>query len=116
MIRKEHFALEAHPSAATLYMDGAISVPSLLRAMRRCDALPTGVWVLRVELSAASPLDQGTQRVLWHSLRRWREARGGITRISAPPGTHDSVTEALQSPCRTMTRRAHFARMLTQRR
>jgi hypothetical protein len=116
MIRNEQLILEAHPGGATLYMVGAISVPGLLRAMKRCEALPPGVWVLRVELSAAEPLDQGTQRVLWHSLRRWREVRGGVTRVSAPPGAHDSVTEALQTPCRIMTRRAHLARMLTQRR
>jgi ABC-type transporter Mla MlaB component len=116
MIRNEQLILEAHPGGATLYVAGAISVPALLRAMERCEALPPDVWVLRVELSAAEPLDQGTQRVLWHSLRRWREKRGGVTRVSAPPGTHDSVTEALRAPCRTMTRRAHLARMLTQQR
>lgn len=116
MIRKEYFSLEASPCAATLYMSGAVSVPALLGALRHCEALPAGVWVLRVDLTAADALDQGTQRVLWHSLRRWRELRGGITRITAPTGSHDTVTEALHAPCRTMTRRAHLARMLTRRR
>ena len=112
----EHFNLEAHPGAAALYLTGVVSVPALLRALRLCEELPTRVWLLRVDLSAADPMDQGTQRVLWHSLRRWRERRGGITRISAPPGAHHAVTEALQAPCRTMTRRAHLARMLIRRR
>jgi hypothetical protein len=116
MIRNEHLMLEAHPGGATLYVAGAISVPALLRAMDHCETLPPGVNVLRVELSAAEPLDQGTQRVLWHALRRWRDTRGGVTRVSALPGSHDSVTEALQAPCRNMTRRAHLARMLTQQR
>jgi ABC-type transporter Mla MlaB component len=116
MIRKEHFALEAHPGAATLYLTGAVSVPALLRALHRCEELPTRTWMLRVDLSTADPMDQGTRRVLWHSLRRWRERRGGITRISAPSGVHHAVTEALQAPCRIMTRRAHLARMLTRRR
>jgi hypothetical protein len=116
MIQRDHFALEAHPGAATLYLSGAVSVPALLGALRHCEALPAGIWVLRVDLTAADPLDQGTQRVLWHSLRVWREKRGGMTRVSAPPGAHDPVTEALHAPCRTMTRRAHLARMLTQRR
>lgn len=116
MIRNEQLMLEAHPGGATLYLAGAISVPGLLGAMERCEALPPGVWVLRVELAAAEPLDQGTQRVLWHSLSRWREARGGVTRVSAPPGAHDSVTQALQAPCRIMTRRAHLARTLIHQR
>lgn len=116
MIRNEKLILEAHPGGATIYAAGAISVPGILRAMDRCEALPPGVCVLRVELAAAEPLDQGTQRVLWHALRRWREVRGGTTRVSAPPGGHDSVTEALQAPCRSLTRRAHLARMLTQQR
>ncbi len=116
MMQGERFSLEVHPGAATLYLSGAVSVPLLLGALRHCKALPAGVWVLRVDLTAADPLDQGTQRVLWHSLRRWRDRRGGLTRVSAPRGAHDAVTQALQTPCRTMTRRAHFARMLTQRR
>lgn len=116
MMRKQQFVLEAHPGAATLYLNGAVSVPALLRALRLCEELPARAWMLRVDLSAADAMDQGTQRVLWHSLRRWREKHGGITRISTPPGAHRTVTEALHAPCRTMTRRAHFERMLTRRR
>jgi ABC-type transporter Mla MlaB component len=116
MITKEHFALEAHPRAATLYVAGEVSVPGLLAAMRRCGGLAPSVWLLRVDLSAAGPLDQGTLGVLWHSLRSWREARSGATQIAAPAITHFGVTEALHAPCKTMTRRSHFARMLTQRR
>jgi hypothetical protein len=116
MTMREHFTLEAHPGAATLYVTGAVSVPALLHALRLCEELPTEILLLRVDLSAAGPLDQGTLRVLWHSLRRWRETRGAVTRVSAPPGIHHFVTEALHTPCRTMTRRAHFARMLTRRR
>jgi hypothetical protein len=116
MTQRVHFALEAHPGAAALYLTGAASVPAILGAMRLCAELPAGVWTLRVDLSAAEPLDQGTLRVLWHSLRRWRESRGGVTWVSTPPGNDDTVTEALHTPCRTMTRRAHLARMLTRRR
>lgn len=116
MIQREHFTLEAHPGAATLYVTGPVSVPALLRTLRLCEELPTETLLLRVDLSAAEPLDQGTLRVLWHALRRWREMRGAVTRVSAPPGAHHFVTEALHAPCRTMTRRAHFARMLTRRR
>ena len=116
MGQKEHFTIEAHSRAATLYLAGDISVPGLLEAMHRCDELPSSIWLLRADLSAAAPLDQGTLGVLWHSLRRWRDARSGATQISTPTQAHYAVTQALHTPCRTMTRRAHFARMLTQRR
>jgi hypothetical protein len=116
MVQNEHFILEAHPRAATLYAAGAVSVPGLLREFRRCERLPATVWLLRVDLSAAQPLDQGTTGVLLHSLRRWREARDGATRIAAPAEAHYAVAQALHAPCRSMTRRSHLARMLTQRR
>ena len=116
MVQSEHFILEAHPRAATLYLAGPISVPGLLRALRRCEELAGTVWLLRVDLSAAQPLDQGTLGVLWHSMRRWRETRDGATQIAAPAETHYAVTQVLQAPCRSMTRRSHLARMLTQRR
>lgn len=108
--------LESHQRAATLYVSGKVSVPGLLRAMRQCQGLAPTVWLLRVELSSAGPLDQGTLGVLWHSLRRWREERGGTTEVATPTGTHLGVTEALQAPCRSMTRRSHLTRMLTRRR
>lgn len=116
MVRKEDFTIEAHSRAATLYIAGAVSVPGLLEVMRRCEELPPSIWLLRAELSAADPLDPGTLGVLWHALRRWRDARSGATQIAAPTETHFDVTQALHAPCRTMTRRAHVARMLTQRR
>lgn len=116
MVPKEHFTIEAHSSAATLYMTGAVSVPGLLAAMRRCEELPPSVWLLRVDLSGVSPLDQGTQGVLRHALRRWRDSRSGATEIGGLTPNDEAVTQALHIPCRTMTRRAHFARMLTPRR
>lgn len=114
MVQKEHFAIEAHPRAATLYLSGPVSVPGLLQAMRRCEGLPRSVWLLRADLFAALPLDQGTTGVLWHALRRWREARSGATQIVDPRQTHFAVTQALHTPCRALTRRAHLARMLIQ--
>jgi ABC-type transporter Mla MlaB component len=77
------FSIEAHPSAATLYLHGATSVAGLLEAMQQCDALPQSVWLLRVAPSSAHPLDAGTLTVLAHALRRWREARSGATHV--PP-------------------------------
>jgi len=112
----QRHTLEAHPGAATLYLNGRVSVPAFLGAMRLADELPGDAWVLRVDLTGAEPLDEGTLRVLWHSLRRWRERRSGATLVTAPPHVDPVVTEALQTPCRTMTRRAHLARMLTPRR
>lgn len=77
------YAIEGHPSSATLYLHGAISVAGLLEAMRECDALPGSVWLLRVAPSSTFHLDAGTRTVLAHALQRWREARSGATHV--PP-------------------------------
>lgn len=84
MIFSQHFVLEGHQRSATLYLNGAISVAGLLEAMRRCDALPPSIWLLRVELSTNQPLDAGTQTVLTHALHRWRDTRSGMTHITVP--------------------------------
>jgi hypothetical protein len=115
-VEEPRHALEAHPGAATLYLTGRVSVPGFLGAMRLADELPGDAWVLRVDLTGARPLDEGTLRVLWHSLRRWRDRRSGTTLVVPPPGADSVVTEALHAPCKTMTRRAHLSRMLTLRR
>jgi ABC-type transporter Mla MlaB component len=78
-----HFTIEAHVRSATLYLHGSVSVAGLLQAFRRCDALPESVWLLRVELSGAHPLDAGTLAVLTHALRRWSESRSGMTQITS---------------------------------
>ncbi len=108
--------LEAHPGAATLYLRGRVSVPGFLGAMRQAEDLPGDAWVLRLDLTGVEMLDAGTLRIIWHSLRRWRDRRSGLTLVAARPGAAPVVTEALHAPCTTMTRRAHLARMLTLRR
>lgn len=81
MPRPRHCAIEAHTTAATLYLSGDVAVPALLEAMRLADALPRGVWLLRVDIAAAAPLDAGTATVLAHLLRRWSERRTGLTQV-----------------------------------
>ncbi len=82
MLTQPYFTIEAHSRSATLYLHRSISEAGVLDAVRRCDALPETVWFLRVELSAAEPLDAGTYAVLTHALNRWREARSGMTHIA----------------------------------
>ena len=77
-----YWTIEAHPECATLYLAGCVTVVGLLRALRECGALPSSVWLLRVDCTAAEPLDAGTELVLAHGLRRWRGARSGITNVS----------------------------------
>jgi len=72
-------AVEAHPHSATLYLSGCLSVAALIGAFQHCDALPNGVWLLRVDASAAEPLDAAAHAVLMHGMRRWRSARGGVS-------------------------------------
>lgn len=83
MFRPRTYSIEAHGYAATIYLMGAVSVRAVLQALRACEPLPSAVWLLRVDLSAAEPLDTGTHRVLAEALRRWRERRTGVTQVVA---------------------------------
>jgi hypothetical protein len=97
MIASQHdpaprFVIEAHPYAATLYVQRGISVAGLLEAVRKCDALPESVWFLRVELSAAHLLDDGALTVLSYALRCWREGRSGVTYAPAELRSASRIT------------------------
>ena len=82
MIGTQRYAIEAHSQAATLYLTGSVSVAGLLEAFRRCEELPHTVWMLRVDVSGAAPLDEGTRTVLAHLLRRSRATRGWVTQVT----------------------------------
>jgi ABC-type transporter Mla MlaB component len=79
-----HSSLEAHRDAATLYVAGTLSVAGALDVMRRCDALPNRVRALRVDLRGVRLMDVCALEALAFTLRRWRDARCGITRIALP--------------------------------
>ena len=82
MVVTQRFAVEAHPQAATLYLTGSVSVAGLLEAFQRCEGLPHTVWMLRVDVSGAAPLDEGTRTVLAHLLRQSRAIRGWVTQVT----------------------------------
>ena len=77
------FELEAHDAGATLYLSGTLSSASALHVMRLCDRLPTAIRTLRVDLRTATVLDSSALDALGVGLRRWRHARGGMTRVVA---------------------------------
>jgi len=81
MYHPRAYPIEAHPYAATVYLTGAVSVRAVLEVLRRCEELPPGVWLLRVDIAAADRLDSGTHTVLAAALRRWRERRAGVTQV-----------------------------------
>lgn len=107
MHRPGQCTIEAHVSAATLYLSGTVSVRGLLDAMARAEQLPESIWTLRVCTAAAAPLDDGTATVLAHLLRRWSERRAGITVIVPGGMSPRRVVPALgcRTLLRTMTRR-----------
>lgn len=69
------FAVEAHHSAATLYVLAPLSAEALRAAADFCHALPGAVRTLRTEASAAARADAGTLLALASLLRRWHSAR-----------------------------------------
>jgi ABC-type transporter Mla MlaB component len=77
----QRYTVEAHAHAATLYLTGSVSVAALLEVFRRCENLPSTVWMLRIDVSAAEPLDEGTRTVFAHLLRRSRATRGWVTQV-----------------------------------
>ena len=70
-------------AGATLYLSGTLSSASALHVMRLCDRLPTAIRTLRVDLRTATVLDSSALDALGVGLRRWRHARGGMTRVVA---------------------------------
>jgi hypothetical protein len=83
-----HHALEAHATAAILYLSGTLTPNAAVGAFRSCYDLPRGVRRLRVDLRRmrlARPAAADTLRIL---LAEWRRARRGVTRLTVATATH----------------------------
>ena len=105
-------AVEAHPHSATLYLSGCVSVAALIGAFQQCESLPNGVWLLRVDASAAEPLDDAAHAVLMHGLRRWRAAGGGVSQSSPAHflcRVRDARDRARRDPTVTRSRSLRYA-------
>lgn len=82
-----HYTLEAHHDAATLYVTGTLCTPGVVAAMHRCDELPDRVRTLRVDLRKIDGAEPGAFDAVAFTTRRWRDVRGGTTRIDLPRDT-----------------------------
>lgn len=105
-------AVEAQPQSATLYLTGFITVAALIGAFQQCESLPNGVWLLRVDASAAEPLDDAAHTVLMHGLRRWRAVRGGVSHASPAHvlcRVRDARDRARRDPTVTRSRSLRYA-------
>ncbi|HSC31920.1 MAG TPA: hypothetical protein VLD17_09350 [Gemmatimonadaceae bacterium] len=112
MLWSPQVAIEAHPQSATVYLTGRVSVAALIGVLRRCDSLPNGVWLLRVDASAAEPLDAGAHAILMHGLRRWRAARSGAAQSSPAHFLclmRDARDRARRDPTVTRSRSLRYA-------
>jgi hypothetical protein len=85
-----HHALEAHATAAILYLSGTLTPNAAVGAFRSCYDLPRSVRRLRVDLRRvrlSHPAAADTLRIL---LTEWRRTRRGRTRLTvgadAPTG------------------------------
>jgi ABC-type transporter Mla MlaB component len=78
------YSLEAHHDAATLYVTGRLTTERVIAAMHACDDLPDRVRTLRVDLRGTDGTDASAFDALAFTTRRWRDVRGGITRIDLP--------------------------------
>lgn len=84
MHRPLHFALEAHPTAATLFIEGTLASPEAVRAVRGCYDLPSRVRHLTVDLRRARLSGRDAADTLGTLLDCWRCERRGTVRIEAP--------------------------------
>jgi ABC-type transporter Mla MlaB component len=78
------YTLEAHHDAATLYVTGTLSTAGVIAAMHACEQLPDRVRALRVDLRGTSGAEPAAFDALAFTTRRWRDVRGGSTRIDLP--------------------------------
>ena len=78
------YTIEAHHDAATLYVTGTLSVAGVVAAMHACDALPDRVRTLRVDLRSIDGVESAAYDALAFNTRRWRDVRGGVTRVELP--------------------------------
>lgn len=86
MTTELRYRIESHPSAATLYLSGPLTVAGALCAARLCDQLPLTVSRLRVDLTSARLTDPSPVQALAMRLARWRRLGDGRqTRMDLPP-------------------------------
>ena len=83
--------IEAHGSAATLYASGDLTTAAVLQAVANVERLPSRVRALCVDLRAIRRTDSRALRTLDAFLRRWRGARGGVSRVQLAERTTASV-------------------------
>ena len=78
------YTLEAHRDAATLYVTGTLTTAGVIAAMHCCEQLPDRVRALRVDLRGTEGAEPSALDALAFTTRRWRDVRGGSTRIDLP--------------------------------
>ena len=78
------YFIEAHRDSATLYVTGTLSTAGVIAAMHCCEQLPEMVRTLRVDLRATIGSEPSAFDALAFTTRRWRDVRGGVTRIELP--------------------------------
>lgn len=78
------FSIEAHPTGATLYLSGALSVAGALRALGACQSLPPRHKRLGVDMCAVELFDPAALEAMSLVLREWRARRRGTTCVKLP--------------------------------
>ena len=99
------FSVEAHRSAATLYVTGELTTAGVMQAIAHADHLPENVRALCIDLRGVRKADSHAMRVLEIGLRDWRSTRRGMSRVKLPDGA-DAGLVALKFTHQRWTSRA----------
>lgn len=93
-LRNRQFSIETHPTTTTLYLRGVLDIRLVLAALRACDALPTDVRAMRVDLMAATA-DARVLDALAVLVTEWlagRAERAPRRRVAVARGAGDGRT------------------------
>ena len=79
------YTLEAHPGAATLYLQGTLLPAAVVGAFRACYQLPAGVRRLHVDLRGVVQAPPAARDTLAILTADWERVRRGVARVDLPP-------------------------------
>jgi hypothetical protein len=84
VILKSQLVIEAHSSAATVYINGPLTASVAALTIMACRRLPPTIRGIRVDLRSVSVCDLDALAMLEALIEEWRIERRGVSRVVYP--------------------------------